>query len=338
MWCARSSAELIARVEAAAAAGIAPSRVVLDPGIGFGKRGAQNWEVLRATPAARRRSGHGCWWARAASGSSRGARPEPDGEPATEARRDLPTAVISVAGRAGRSLGVSRARRGRARATALRVLAAWDGADMDARDEITLTGLRASASTASSTTNARGQEFVVDVTVNARHAPGRRIRRRRRHRALRRAGRGDRRRIVERRPGRPDRDGRRADRRTRCSRCPACARSTVTVHKPSAPDHGAVRRRDASRSAARRRPMNRRLAQGFAGDVAADGREPSSPSSPSGRTSATARRRSRPRDRARAHCRWSTDVRAVRPHRDRGGQAERRRMPRPPPTSTRWRS
>ncbi|MDQ1130189.1 dihydropteroate synthase [Microbacterium sp. SORGH_AS_0888] len=44
------SAELAGRVEAAAAAGIAPSRLILDPGIGFGKRGAQNWEVLRALP------------------------------------------------------------------------------------------------------------------------------------------------------------------------------------------------------------------------------------------------------------------------------------------------
>ena len=39
--------ELVARREAAAAAGISPDRVILDPGIGFGKRGEQNWEVLR---------------------------------------------------------------------------------------------------------------------------------------------------------------------------------------------------------------------------------------------------------------------------------------------------
>lgn len=40
--------ELEGRVVAAAAAGIPPARIVLDPGIGFGKRGAQNWEALRA--------------------------------------------------------------------------------------------------------------------------------------------------------------------------------------------------------------------------------------------------------------------------------------------------
>lgn len=39
--------ELSARVEAAGAAGIAPARLIVDPGIGFGKRGQQNWSVLR---------------------------------------------------------------------------------------------------------------------------------------------------------------------------------------------------------------------------------------------------------------------------------------------------
>ncbi|MBF4562838.1 dihydropteroate synthase [Microbacterium sp. VKM Ac-2870] len=40
-------AELEARLAAAARAGISPDRVILDPGIGFGKRGAQNWQALR---------------------------------------------------------------------------------------------------------------------------------------------------------------------------------------------------------------------------------------------------------------------------------------------------
>jgi dihydropteroate synthase len=40
-------AELRARVAAAAAGGIPPSRVIVDPGIGFGKQGEQNWETLR---------------------------------------------------------------------------------------------------------------------------------------------------------------------------------------------------------------------------------------------------------------------------------------------------
>ncbi|GAB3603056.1 dihydropteroate synthase [Microbacterium aureliae] len=42
-------AELAARVDAAGAAGIPPARIIIDPGIGFGKRGEQNWTVLRAT-------------------------------------------------------------------------------------------------------------------------------------------------------------------------------------------------------------------------------------------------------------------------------------------------
>ncbi|WP_415003664.1 dihydropteroate synthase [Aeromicrobium sp.] len=39
-------AELGAQVDAALAAGIAADRVVVDPGLGFSKTGAQNWEVL----------------------------------------------------------------------------------------------------------------------------------------------------------------------------------------------------------------------------------------------------------------------------------------------------
>lgn len=39
--------ELRDRVGEAAAAGIAPARMIVDPGIGFAKAGAQNWDVLR---------------------------------------------------------------------------------------------------------------------------------------------------------------------------------------------------------------------------------------------------------------------------------------------------
>jgi dihydropteroate synthase len=39
-------AELSASVEAALAAGVAPERVVVDPGLGFSKTGEQNWSVL----------------------------------------------------------------------------------------------------------------------------------------------------------------------------------------------------------------------------------------------------------------------------------------------------
>lgn len=40
--------ELKVRLRAAAKAGISPDRVVLDPGVGFGKQGDQNWRALRA--------------------------------------------------------------------------------------------------------------------------------------------------------------------------------------------------------------------------------------------------------------------------------------------------
>jgi dihydropteroate synthase len=39
--------ELAARAEAILAAGVAPDRVVLDPGLGFAKRAEHNWELLR---------------------------------------------------------------------------------------------------------------------------------------------------------------------------------------------------------------------------------------------------------------------------------------------------
>ena len=38
--------ELAERVDAALAAGIAPERLVLDPGLGFAKRGEHNWQLL----------------------------------------------------------------------------------------------------------------------------------------------------------------------------------------------------------------------------------------------------------------------------------------------------
>lgn len=38
--------ELAARVDALVAAGVDPQRIILDPGLGFAKRGEQNWELL----------------------------------------------------------------------------------------------------------------------------------------------------------------------------------------------------------------------------------------------------------------------------------------------------
>lgn len=84
-------AELRERVGAAEAAGIPRSRIVVDPGIGFGKRGEQNWQVLRALPQL---SELGC---RVLIGTSRKRfLAETLGEDADLARRDLATAVTSV--------------------------------------------------------------------------------------------------------------------------------------------------------------------------------------------------------------------------------------------------
>ncbi|MCS3781293.1 dihydropteroate synthase [Tsukamurella ocularis] len=43
--------ELLHQADAAIAAGIAPERIVLDPGLGFAKNAVHNWELLRGLPA-----------------------------------------------------------------------------------------------------------------------------------------------------------------------------------------------------------------------------------------------------------------------------------------------
>ena len=90
-------AELGERVDAAEAAGIPRSRLIVDPGIGFGKRGDQNSRVLRALP---RLGDLGC---RVLVGTSRKRfLAETIGADADLDRRDLATAVTSaLADRAG---------------------------------------------------------------------------------------------------------------------------------------------------------------------------------------------------------------------------------------------
>ena len=89
-------AELGERVDAAEAAGIPRSRLIVDPGIGFGKRGDQNWRVLRALP---RLGDLGC---RVLVGSRKRFLAETIGADADLDRRDLATAVTSaLADRAG---------------------------------------------------------------------------------------------------------------------------------------------------------------------------------------------------------------------------------------------
>lgn len=118
-------AELAARVEAAAAAGIAPSRVIVDPGIGFGKKGEQNWATLRGIG---RLTGLG---PRVLIGTSRkrflaealagGADADVD-----EARRDLATAVTSVLAAQAGAWAV-RVHDVTATRDALRIAQIWEG-------------------------------------------------------------------------------------------------------------------------------------------------------------------------------------------------------------------
>mgnify|MGYP001042127029 CR=1 FL=1 len=116
--------ELIDRIEAAAQAGIPPARIILDPGIGFAKRGAQNWEMLRGLQSL---VGIG---PRVLIGTSRkrflADLLEESGGEATEPRRDLATAVASVLGAQAGVWGV-RVHDVAATRDALRVWEAWRG-------------------------------------------------------------------------------------------------------------------------------------------------------------------------------------------------------------------
>jgi len=113
------TAELLRRVEAAAAAGISPARVVLDPGIGFGKHGAQNWAVLSALPSL---VGVG---PRVLVGTSRKRfLAQALGDEPSESRRDLATAVTSVLAAQAGAWAV-RVHDVVATNDALRVAAAW---------------------------------------------------------------------------------------------------------------------------------------------------------------------------------------------------------------------
>lgn len=111
--------ELLLRVDAAVAAGIPRERIVLDPGIGFGKRAAQNWAALHDLPRLAA-TGH-----RVLVGTSRkGFLAEALGGDADEARRDLATAITTVlAGQAG--AWAVRVHDARASRDALRIAEAW---------------------------------------------------------------------------------------------------------------------------------------------------------------------------------------------------------------------
>lgn len=113
--------ELRERISAAGAAGIAPARIIVDPGVGFAKAGAQNWDLLRELADVV------ALGPRVLVGTSRKRfLASALGDDAGEARKDLATAVTSaLAARAGawavRVHDVATTR------DALAVLSAWDG-------------------------------------------------------------------------------------------------------------------------------------------------------------------------------------------------------------------
>ena len=102
--------ELAQRVEAALAAGVAPERLVLDPGLGFAKRGRHNWQLLAdlaadpgaGPPAAGRRQPQVV--PRHPAGGRRG-EPTPGGRPRRRHHRPLRAA------RTGGGVGAPGARR-----------------------------------------------------------------------------------------------------------------------------------------------------------------------------------------------------------------------------------
>lgn len=111
--------ELATRVDALVAAGVAPERLILDPGLGFAKRGEQNWQLLARLDVL---GGLGLPILVGASRKRFLGALLPDDAP-VEAR-DLPTAVVSVLSAEAGAWGV-RVHDVRATRRALDVLGAW---------------------------------------------------------------------------------------------------------------------------------------------------------------------------------------------------------------------
>ena len=232
--------ELRRRVDAAIAAGVAPERIILDPGLGFAKRPEHNWRlsahldeiIAPGLPGAGRRQPQ-VVPGRAAGRPGRHAPPD--------RRAGGGDGGDQRAGRPGRRLG----RAGpRVRATVTRC-GCWPrrrGGAMSA-DTIRLTGLRARGHHGVfDFERAQGQDFVVDVVLELDLAPAGRHRRRRGHRPLRRAGGGPGR-DRHRRAGEPHRDARRPARRRLPGRS-AGRRGHRHRAQAAGPDPARLRRRE----------------------------------------------------------------------------------------------
>ena len=124
--------ELTARIDAVVAAGVDPDRIVVDPGLGFGKRPEHNWPLLTHLPDLGRLGGRTF---PVLAGASRKrflglllAGPEgPDGTPRPFDGRDEATVAISALAAAAGAWCV-RVHQVPANADAVRVAAAWRAA------------------------------------------------------------------------------------------------------------------------------------------------------------------------------------------------------------------
>ena len=116
-------AELLSGVDAAVAAGVDPTQLVIDPGLGFAKTGQHNWALLHALPqliatgvpvllGASRKRFLGTLLA------------GPDGSPRPPGGRETATAVISALAALNGAWGV-RVHDVRASVDALKVVGAW---------------------------------------------------------------------------------------------------------------------------------------------------------------------------------------------------------------------
>ncbi|GGG60797.1 dihydropteroate synthase [Kocuria dechangensis] len=108
------------------AAGLAPDKLILDPGLGFAKRGAQNWELLRALPRFTA-TGHKVLVA-ASRKRFLGTLLEEDGAARPAAGRDAATAAVSALSARGGAWGV-RVHDVRTTVDAVAVAHAWRGVE-----------------------------------------------------------------------------------------------------------------------------------------------------------------------------------------------------------------
>jgi dihydropteroate synthase len=121
--------ELTRRVEAVVAAGVDPGRIVIDPGLGFGKRPEHNWPLLARLPEVATLGGRAFPVLVAASrkGFLGGLLAGPDGTPRPIGGREEATVAITALAAMSGAWCV-RVHQVPANADAVRVAAAWRGA------------------------------------------------------------------------------------------------------------------------------------------------------------------------------------------------------------------